>query len=62
MEIFYRVEQKKGRYSLGDFTELGYKVVPRLRELTSAAGGSQEARFTQPRVYHIAKLCILIKF
>ena len=44
------------------YTELGYKVGPRLRELAPApvARGSQEAGFTQPRAHPIAHLCTVL--
>ena len=39
--------------------EMGYKVGPRLRELASAARGSQEeVGFTQPTDYVVAHICM----
>ena len=38
-------------------TGLGQRVVPRLRELSPAARGSQEAGFTQPRDHLLADPC-----
>ena len=39
-------------------TGLGKRMVPRLCELAYAAGGSQEAVFTQPREHSLADPCI----
>ena len=41
-----------------DYTMLGKRVVPRLRELAPTDIGSQEEGFTQPRDHSLAEPCI----